>query len=458
MLNTIRIFAISFCVTILSFQTASAQSFLRDAEIEQFLDDYSRPVFEVAGLPAESVGIHIIGDPSLNAFVANGLNMYVFTGLITNAEVPNQILGVIAHETGHLAGGHLQRSESAIAAASRPVMLSMVLGTVAILSGSSDVGMGIFALGQTVGTAEFLSYSRGQESSADQAALTYLEDLGQSPVGLVDFFRKPRNRQLTTYDRAVPYYSTHPLPISRMNSLERRVNESAVKDQQDSPEEIFRLKMIQAKINGFMRPANVTLRQYPLADKSQPARYARAVAYYRSSNLQKALKEIDSLIEEQPDNPFFHELKGQMLFEHGKIRDSVGPHRRSTELAPKYALLKVNYARALVALEERASTTEAIDILKRALNMEPKNIFGWTELARAYSASGRDDLAALATAEAYFNAGVMHEAHRFATRASKQLKEGSMEWRQANDIIQASVVGAAKFQQKNGSRKRLIEM
>ncbi|MCI5047072.1 MAG: M48 family metalloprotease [Aquisalinus sp.] len=447
--KSIRLLVLLPALFLLGTSGAFAQSFLRDAEIEQFLEDYSRPLFEAAGLPAESVGIHLIGDPSLNAFVANGLNMYVFTGLITAAEVPNEIEGVIAHETGHMAGGHLQRSDEAIRAASRPMMLSLVLGTAAIIAGAPDAGIGIIGLGQQVGQANFLSYSRGQESRADQAAITYLDDVGSSSQGLVDFFRKLRNQQIITFNQANPYYQTHPLANSRMTALEARVQESENLDNVDTEEEIMRLKMIQAKIHGFLQNSQTTLRQYPLADTSAPARYARAVAYYRGSNLNAGLREIDSLIAEQPENPFFYELKGQMLFEHGRIAESVEPHRRSSELAPQYALLKVNHARALVALEREAQMNEAIDILKLALNMEPDNIFGWTELARAYSAIGRDDLAAFATAEAYFNAGVPHEAHRFATRASKLLNEQTPEWRQANDIIRATAEDAAKFQRRN---------
>jgi predicted Zn-dependent protease len=442
--------AVVIAALIFSFlwHPANAQSTLRDAEIEQFLDDYSRPIFAAAGLPAEAVGIHIIGDPSLNAFVANGLNMYVFTGLITSADTPNQLVGVIAHETGHMAGGHLQRSDAAIAAANRPMMLSLVLGTAAILAGAPDAGIGIISLGQTIGTANFLSYSRGQESSADQAGLTYLEATGHSGEGLIEFFGKLRNQQIISSRRAIPYYSTHPLANSRMTALRERVDASKHKDKKDTPEEIHRLEMIQAKIFGFLLDPHSTMRKYPLSDQSQPALYARAVAYYRGAELDKGLNEINKLIEQEPENPFFAELKGQMLFEHGKIMDSIAPHRRSTELAPQYALLKVNLARALVATEDRDKTAEAISILKTALNMEPHNIFGWTELARAYSAQGQDDLAALATAEAYYNAGVAHEAHRFATRAQSRLPQQTPEWRQANDIVQATVADAARFQRR----------
>ena len=435
---------------------ASAQgiSILRDAEIEQYLQDYSYPIFKAAGLPAESVDIHLVGDPSLNAFVANGLNMFIFTGLITAADTPNQIEGVIAHETGHMAGGHLQRSDAAIAAATRPMMLSLVLGTAAILAGAPDAGIGLIGLGQQVGTANFLSYSRGQESSADQAGLTYLESVGHSGEGLIGFFGKLRNQQLIAARQPNPYLQTHPLANSRMSALRTRVDASQYKEVSDSEEEVYRLKMIQAKIHGFVQPPQTTMRQYPLADTSNPARYARAVAYYRDSQLDRALKEIDFLIEKEPENAFFRELKGQMLFEHGKVRASLEPHGKSIELAPQYALLKINLGRALVALEDPPLAEQAVTVLRGALNQEPGNAFGWRELARAYSVTGRDDMASLATAEAYYNAGILPEAHRFATRASKLLPKETPEWRQANDIIQASREAAEKSRRQGGSQRR----
>lgn len=434
----------SFFLTIPSH----AQSILRDAEIEQFLSDYALPVFDAAGLPSASVDIHIVGDPTLNAFVSNGLNMFIFTGLITAADTPNQIEGVIAHETGHMAGGHLQRSDTAIQAATRPIMLSLVLGAVAVLAGSPEAGAGILGLGQQIGTANFLSYSRGQESSADQAGITFLEKIGHSGDGLVGFFGKLRNQQLIAARKPNPYAQTHPLANSRMAALQRRVDASPYQTVADSPAEMYRLKMIQAKIHGFVQPPQTTMRQYPLVNQSNPARYARAVAYYRGAELDKALKEIDFLIGEEPKNPFFQELKGQMLFEHGKVQASIAPHARSVELGPPYALLKINLGRALVATEEPALEAKAIQILRAALNQEPNNTFGWRELARAYSGVGRDDMAALATAEAYYNARILPEAHRFATRASKLLPKGTPEWRQANDIIQASQDAAEKARRR----------
>ena len=419
---------------------ADAQTLLRDQEIEDFLDDYSRPIFRAAKLPADGIDILLIGDPTPNAF-AGGLTMGIHTGLITAADTPNQIEGVIAHEAGHIAGGHTARSDEALSAASRPMLLSLVLAAGAVAAGAPQAGIGILGLGQTIGVANITKYSRGQESASDQAAVTYLDELGHSSKGLIEFFSKLRNYQIITGRRVNPYLQSHPLANARITALTERASRSPYYDVKDSEEEIYRLNMIQAKINGFLQEAHYTLRQYPLSDQSDPAHYARAVAYYRSSDLEKALPEIETLIELYPDNPFFHELKGQMLFEFGRIAASIGPHRRSVELAPNSSLLRVNLGRAILATEDPALMEEAISELKIALDLEKDNAFGWFELSRAYGLAGDEPRAFLATAESKYHAGDRAAANQFAKRALVALPKSSAEWRQAMDIVLATQEG-----------------
>lgn len=410
---------------------------LRDAEIEQWIKDYAYPLYSAAGIEPERVNILLIGDPTPNAF-AGGLNMGLHTGLITMADTPNQIEGVIAHETGHMSGGHSARSAEAYAKATRPMLLSVLLAAGAVAAGAPEAGIGLLGLGQNIGLANALKYSRGQEASADQAAVTFLDKVGHSGQGLSEFFGKLRNQQLITGRRINPYMQSHPLANQRITALEKRVTASPFYAVKDSEDEIFRLKMIQAKINGFLQEAHVTLRQYPLSDQSEPARYARAVAYYRSADIEKAQREINRLIEWDPENPYFFELKGQMLFEFGHIEESLTPHRRSVELAPSKALLHVNLGRALIATEDTENYSEAVKELKYALLLEPTNGFGWFELARAYGGLGQEYLANLATAESRYQAGSPSEANQFARRALPGLKKGTPEWRQASDIIIAT--------------------
>jgi predicted Zn-dependent protease len=419
----------------LSVVPASAQSLLRDAEIEAWMRDQTYPLLEAAGVPAAGIEFLLVGDPSFNAFAGPGV-IGMNTGTFILSETPNEIEGVLAHEVGHLAGAHVVRGQEAMARAGRPALLSLVLGAALIAAGAPpEAGMGAIGLGQSVGLSNYLAFSRGQESAADQAGLTYLEAVGSSGEGLVTTFQRLSNRQLLTSRRIDPYMQTHPLGAARVTALRDRASGLSHYEEEDSEEEVMRLRMIQAKINGFMDAPYTTLRRYPLSDQSAPARYARAVAYYRMSDLDQATREIDRLIEEQPDNPYFAELKGQMLFEHGQVRESVEPHRRSTELAPTEPLLRINLARALVATEDEAHVEEAIGLLRVALDQEPENGFGWTELARAQARLGNETLASLAQAEAYYAYRDLPSAHRFATRAAEALQAGSPEHQQALDIL-----------------------
>ncbi len=419
-----------------AIRPANAQSILRDTEIEQWLEDYSFPIFEAAGLDPNSIEFLIVGDPTLNAF-ASGRTMGIFTGLITAADTPNQVEGVIAHEAGHMAGGHGARRADAYAKAGRPVILSLVLAAAAVAAGAPEAGLGLLGLGQQIGTTNALAYTRGQEASADQAAVTYLDNIGHSSIGLVEFFGKLRNQQVISARRINPYLQTHPLANARMNALSSRVTTSPFYEWKNDAAEMSRFRLMQAKILGFLQEPKFTLRQYPTTDQSAPGRYARAVAYYRGTDLDRALIEINSLLEEYPDNSYFQELKGQMLFEFGRIADSVEPHRRSVELNPDKPLLRINLGRSLLATYDPEMLNESITILKTALFLEPDNSFAWFELSRAYGAIDDEGNALLATAESKYHAGDKRSASQFANRALKHFKRGSKEWQQSRDILLA---------------------
>ena len=416
---------------------AQGISLLRDAEIEQFLDDYSRPIFQAAGLNEDSIQILLVADQSLNAF-AGGRYMGVNSGLLTIAETPNQIEGVIAHEAGHLAGGHSVRTDAAIASATRPMLLGLILAAGAIAAGAPEAGIGILGLGQNIGTANFLKYSRGQESTADQSSITYLDRIGHSSKGAIELWRNVRNSQIIRGRRINPYLQTHPLANERLNALQQRAEASPYYDVEDSPEEIERLRFIQAKIRGFLNDPHATMRRYPLSDQSLPAHYARAVAYYRTSQVEKALSEVKTLTEARPDNPYFHELEGQMLFEFGKVIESIEPHKRAIALKSDNALLRIGLGRALNATDDPVYLEEAVTEFKRALLLEPDNSFGWYELARAYGSLENDVMANLATAESRYHAGAKPDANVFARRALAGLRKGTPEWRQAADIVFAT--------------------
>ena len=423
----------------LSGPVAQAQgiSLIRDAEIERFMDDYSRPIMEVAGVNPDSIEILIINDQTLNAFAA-GRYMGFHTGLLTIADTPNQIEAVIAHEVAHIAVGESVRRPQAYATAARPMLLSLLLAAGAIAAGAPEAGIGLLGLGQTVGTANALRFTRGQEASADQSSITYLDALGKSSKGALELWTKVRNSQIIRGRRINPYMQTHPLANDRLTALQQRAEASPYFHVKDSPEEIHRLHLIQAKIYGFLHDPNYVFRRYPLSDQSEPAHYARSVAYFRQSKIDEAVSEITTLIEKRPDHPYFHELKGQILFEYGHVLEAVEPQRRAVELMPDVALPRISLGRSLLATNEPALMEEAVTQFRRALFLERNNSFGWFELARTYSALGDDAMANLATAESRFHAGAQGDANVFARRAMTRLERGSTEWRQAMDIILAT--------------------
>lgn len=416
---------------------AGAQG-VRDTEIEGVIRDYATPIFSVAGVDPAALQIILINDPSINAFAAAGPIMGMNTGTIIQAETPNEIIGVIAHEAGHVAGGHSVRSGEAAGAATATTLIALGLGILAIAAGAPDAGAALIASSGQFGQLSVLSYSREQESRADQAGATFLEGTGQSVGGLVRFFEKLRAQEYLTGQKRYPYFRSHPLSSDRVQALQERLAKSPYQNVKDSPEALAELHMIQGKIHGFLEPPQTTFYRYPPSDQSLPARYARAIALYRLPDTKAALGEIDLLLQEQPLNPFFHELKGQILFEAGRTMESIAPHRKSVELFPKSALLKINLGRSLLATDNPVMVAEGMEMLKKALLIEPDNAFAWEQLAIGHDKRGEIPMANLATAEAAYNVGARERAFTFAQRARISLDPASSAYRRASDIIAVS--------------------
>lgn len=430
---------------------ASAQGLIRDAEIEATLRAYTDPLLEAAGLNPADVDIYIIDDSSVNAFVAAGQNIFVHTGLILAAETPNEVIGVLAHETGHISGGHLARSREAMGQAMGPMLISIGLGVLAMAAGAPDAGAALIAGSQQFAMSSFVQHTQAQESSADQAGLQFLEASGQSGRGLISFF----NSQIRPYEfmtrRMPPYMMTHPYASDRVESLRLRVESASHYGAVDSDDNIRRFQFMQAKLVGFIRTQGQTLARYPLSDISQPARYARAVAYYRVSDLGRARAELESLMAEDPQNPYYQELMGQILFENGRAAESIPYHRRSLVLAPNQPLLQINLARALVAAEGRAGTDEAISLLREVVGREPDNAFAWRELASARDLRGEEALAQLASAEQNFALGDYGAALNFAERARRDLPRNTTDFQRANDIVNFAGNEMRDRQRRRGS-------
>jgi len=448
----IRLALLSVFIFAFSAVQANAQSLLRDTEIEETLREFTDPILRAGGLTPSSVDIYLVNDPSLNAFVTRGQNIFLHSGLILAADTPNQLKGVIAHETGHITGGHIVRSDYGNRSAYGSMLIAAGIGLAAILAGEGEAGALVLGGAQQFGVLEALSYSRVNESAADQYAAEYMERTGQSAEGLIGFFEKFRAQEVLSQARRYPYFRGHPLSSDRIDALRERAEESEFTDVKDTPEELHKFAMMQAKLRGFLNgPAEVYSR-FPLSDQSQPARYARAVANFKQADLRNAIKEIDSLIEEEPENPYFHELKAQILYESGQGVAAIAPSREALNLMPDAPLLEIALAQAVLQSRDPGDYGKVIDLLKSALQTEPTNSYGWYLLADVYERQGNTALAQYATAERFYAIGDINSARSFAQRAQEDLPRSLPQWRRASDIIVVSETQLAGKRRRRGPK------
>jgi len=418
------------------------KTIIRDAEIESLLLDYAKPIFGAAGIGSSGAEIVIIQDNDFNAFVASGRRMFINTGTLLEAKTPNEVIGVIAHETGHLAGGHLQNLRNEMARAQAIGAIASILSVGAAVAGasagSSELARGgaaAMTLGPSVAMRSLLSYRRAQEIAADRAALTYLNATRQSAKGMIDIFRKFADQSLFAAQYVDPYVQSHPMPRERIAQLESIAQKSAYWDAKDPDGLQHRHDMMRAKLSGYTESPGRVARRFPSSDKSLPATYARAILAYRTGGLRSALGQIDALIRAQPGNPYFHELKGQALLESGKAAESIGPLRKAQSLAPQAGLIRILLGHALLETRQKGLLDEAIANLRTGLRSEPLSSNGYRFLATAYAEQGRIPEAELATAQGLLIEGQVEAAKGYARRVQAKVKHGTPEWLQADDIL-----------------------
>jgi predicted Zn-dependent protease len=420
------------------FTTAQAQSlsFIRDAEIEATLKRMSTPIFQAAGISPDSIKIFMVNDRSLNAFVV-GRNMVFHTGLMEKLESPNELYGVIAHETAHIAGGHALLRSNAASSARGPLILGTILGIAAAAAGQGGVGGAIIAGSQTVAQRNILKYTRGQESSADQAAIGYLESVRVDPSGMVRTLERLKAVEIVSIGNSDPYTRTHPLTTQRIKLLQQRVARSSSRNAAMNSDIAYWHSRMRAKLRGFLGDPLRVLRQVPASDRSENATLMRAVAYHRSPDLPAAIREADKLLVMRPNDPYYHELKGQFLFESGDARGAVASYQRAVTLAPDEPLLQVAYGRALLALGDEGSVRRAREALLSATRADRLDSSGWRQLATAESRLGNELNATLATAEFQALQGSLKAAERNAKRVQQLAPTGSPSWLRADDLIAA---------------------
>jgi len=424
---------------------------LRDTETERLLADYSRPILRVAGLEKQNIHVAIINDPTFNAFVADGHRILVNYGAILQSETPNQLIGVLAHETGHLAGGHLAKLHQQLAQAQTQMIIAMLLGAGALVAGASrgstgvaDAGAAAVAGPQEMIRRSLLSYQRQQEESADKAGVKFLTETGQSPKGMYETFKRLTDQTLFAAHGADPYLQSHPMPADRVAALEGLARSSPYWDKKDDPALQARHDMVRAKISAFMERQDTVYRRYPLSNTSLPARYARAITTYLHGDLNNALTQIDGLIQMQPNNPYFYELRGQALLEGGRPTEAIAPLHKALALSNNAPLIEMLLGQALVATDNKAYTDEAITILRAAVARESEAPLGFSQLAMAYGKKGDYAEADLASAQAAYLRGDNKTARELAARAKTRFAIGTPGWVRADDIVTAKPMPGSK--------------
>ncbi|MFM9977056.1 MAG: M48 family metalloprotease [Sphingomonadaceae bacterium] len=452
--RSLRSFVAALAAFALTTQPVLGQSILRDAETEALFNDMSAPLIKAAGLEPKNVDIVLIGDREINAFVAGGQAVYIHSGLIQAADNANEVQGVIAHELGHVAGGDVLRGSEGAKAATGISILSLLLGAAAIAAGAGEAGAGILAAGQQAAIGKYLAFSRAQESAADQSGRRFLSAAGISGKGMISFFQKLQGQE---FRLAIPqdngYDRTHPLTGERIRVLRDSLSVDPAWDRPTDPALEARFQRVKAKLYGFVNDPPTTLNRFPLSDTSVPARYARAYAFHKQAFPEKAVAEVDALLAAAPGDPYFEELKGQILLESGRPAEALALLRSAVQETAYNPLIAGLFGHALIATENPANYPEAKKILRTAIQRDNQNPFAWYQLGVIYAHEGDAARASLATAERFSLQGESRPALANAQRAAAGLPQGSSDWLRAQDIVAVSKVDIAANPRNSRERR-----
>jgi predicted Zn-dependent protease len=427
------------CATALPVGAQSLR-LLQDTETERALQSYEDPLAKAAGLEPGAVRMYIVDDGSVNAFVAEGQNIFVQTGIILYVHNRNELVGVLAHETGHIKAGHLTRTMGALHKAYVPLIASLVVAVAAMIAGQGAAGMAAMGVGTQMAQEQLVTFTYVQEGTADQIGLKLLNATHQSGMGMLNVFRRFASEQAMAGGQIPQFARSHPVGQDRVEFLQKLVDASPYRNIKDNPADQHEFEMIQAKLAGFVSPVEEVLDRYPPSDKSEMARYARAMAYLRKPDLPSAIAETNELLKAEPKNPYFYEVLGQIYVSMAKPVPGIAAYQKAVDILPDAPELRVELAAAQLAAEQPALSKLAADNLKIALRQghEDEDSFAWFEAAQAYSDIGNEPMANLATAERSYINGEHAKASTFATRAMRGLPTGSPEWQRASDILSMS--------------------
>jgi predicted Zn-dependent protease len=433
-------FAVGFAAGLLAYavpaQAQNNRAFaLRDTETEEMLRNYEMPLARAAGLDVNSVNIYLAPDTEINAVTTYPEDIFVFAGILLWLKKPNELVGVMAHETGHISAGHLSRGEYGMKKEMIPMLLSMVAGVAAIIAGAGALAPAIMGIGRAYAVGHLALFTRVQESTADQIAAKLLLATHQSPMGMYETFQRFANEEAVGAYKLDTFAVDHPSGQARVFDLNDVVESSPYREVQDSPESLHTFLMVQAKLGGFVLPVKDALNRWPESDTSEPARYAHTMIYLRQPNLQKALATANGLITEEPNNPYFYEVRGQIYMGLAKPALAIPDYQKSVNLRPRAPQLRLALATAQLATENPDMAAPALQNLKAAILVENDDPLTWYQTAQAYSTLRNQPMADLATAEVWYSAGDMRKALMFATRARGKLPQGGVDWQRAGDIV-----------------------
>lgn len=441
----------TLCVTVISVMAlpASAQNLplIRDTEIENLLNDYAQPLFREAGLGGGRIKIRIVQDEGFNAFVVDGRNVFINTGALMQADTPNQVIGVLAHETGHITGGHMAALRARVNADKERALIAQILGIGLMVAGGvaggdsaselGQAGQGIMSGGNELFMRGLLAERRQQESAADQAGLSLLNATKQSGRGMLETFERFAEQEYLSDAHKTAFARSHPLSKNRLARLRKLVQSSPHYNTKDSPQLQLRHDLMRAKLSGYLERPQIVYNRYPRSDNSLPARYARSIARFFQGGhgaLEGALAEINSLIQSQPNNSYFWETKADILMRSGKSKQAIPALRQALKLNPNADLMRVQLAAALQGEKTEAANTESIQQLRKSL-IRDENPRAYRLLANAYYKQGQQPKAEAVMAQAYFLEGNVKQAQIFAKRAQTKLSPGTPEWQKNDDII-----------------------
>lgn len=437
------------CVVNTSSASAQGLPLIRDTEIENLLNDYASPIFRTAGLGTGRINVRIVNNDQFNAFVVDGRSVYMHTGALLQAQTPNEVIGVLAHETGHIAGGHLAALRARIAKDQTRALLAQILGLGLIVAGGvaggdtardlGGAGQGVLLGGNELILRSLTAERRSQESAADQAGLKFLTATKQSGRGMLTTFERFAGQELFSDQNRDVFVRSHPVATDRLARLRELVESSPYYGSTDAPELQLRHDMMRAKLSGYIENPTTVLNRYPASDQSLPARYARAAALFRMGGTggpERALTEADALIASSPSNPYFWEMKGDFLQKAGRPAEAIAPLRKALQLSKNDApLITIQLAQVLLQSKKAGGADEAIVMLRKAIAREGENAIAYNVLGQAFYDKGLLPQSELARAQGLFYFGALKQAQDFARRAQAGLKPGSPEWIKADDII-----------------------